>query len=217
MSEGFLTRWSRRKREAGEADGERLTPQPDESTVPDNEAQAAREKSARENLAPSGAATDRFDPADLPPIESIEAGSDIRAFLRPGVPAALSRAALRRAWSADPAIRDFVGLAENSWDFTKPETVPGFASTLLPEEAKRLLAHFTREEPARSCADDVAASKSDDARPDGLEREENNTSASQARPETVPTQIAAVQQQEDSSKDEAHDAAAPRHGAALPE
>jgi hypothetical protein len=32
---------------------------------------------------------------------------------------------LREIWR-DPAIRDFVGLSENSWDFTAPETIPGF-------------------------------------------------------------------------------------------
>jgi 6-methylsalicylate decarboxylase len=46
--------------------------------------------------------------------------STIRAFLRPGVPAELARAALRRAWVADPAIRDFIGLAESSRDFNAP-------------------------------------------------------------------------------------------------
>ena len=29
---------------------------------------------------------------------------------------------------ADPAIRDFVGPSENGWDFTKPDTIPGFGS-----------------------------------------------------------------------------------------
>jgi len=29
---------------------------------------------------------------------------------------------------ADPAIKDFVGLSENGWDFSKPDTIPGFGS-----------------------------------------------------------------------------------------
>jgi hypothetical protein len=65
-----------------------------------------------------------LDLANLPPIESIGSGSDIRPFLAPGVPADLTRTALRRAWSTDPAIRDFVGLSENSWDFNAPDDVP---------------------------------------------------------------------------------------------
>ena len=78
-----------------------------------------------------------FDAANLPPIESIGAASDIRPFLAPGVPADLTRAALRRAWSTDPAIRDFIGLSENSWDFNAPDGVPGFGS-LTPQRLARM-------------------------------------------------------------------------------
>ena len=78
-----------------------------------------------------------FDAANLPPIESIGAASDIRPFLAPGVPAELTRAALRRAWSTDPAIRDFIGLSENSWDFNAPDGVPGFGS-LTPQRLARM-------------------------------------------------------------------------------
>lgn len=61
-----------------------------------------------------------FDPVSLPSIELIVADTDIVAFLRAGVPAELTRAALRRAWSSDPAICDFIGIAENQWDFNDP-------------------------------------------------------------------------------------------------
>src|SRR5690348_15146273 len=103
--ENLLARWSRRKFEAARGAKPRPSARPEPSTAaPPGETAAPAE-------------TDRqgFDAALLPPLESITAGSDIRAFLAPGVPAALTRAALRRAWSSDPAIRDFVGLAENSW------------------------------------------------------------------------------------------------------
>ena len=78
-----------------------------------------------------------FDAANLPPIESIGAASDIRRFLAPRVPADLTRAALRRAWSTDPAIRDFIGLSENSWDFNAQDGVPGFGS-LTPQRLARM-------------------------------------------------------------------------------
>lgn len=74
-----------------------------------------------------------FDPASLPSIESIAADSDVIAFLRAGVPAELTRAALRKAWTSDPAIRDFIGIAENQWDFNDPNGIPGF-SPLSPAE-----------------------------------------------------------------------------------
>jgi hypothetical protein len=121
--EKFLSRWSRRKLE-----NEAAEPAIDEKAKP-----AAPEENrvaARVPAAGSPAATAKdalpFDPASLPSLDSIGPNSDIRAFLRPGVPPALSRAALRRAWVADPAIRDFVGLAENAWDFTVTNEAMGF-------------------------------------------------------------------------------------------
>jgi hypothetical protein len=80
-----------------------------------------------------------FDPASLPPIESIVAGTDIRAFLQKGVPAALTKAALRRAWTTDPAIRDFIELAENQWDFTDPTAIPGFGPLQAGDSVRQLV------------------------------------------------------------------------------
>jgi len=106
--EGFLNRWSRRKQAVKEPLADEA--QKKEDTLPDaGEQQAAAEIPEEE-----------FDISKLPPIESITAGTDIRAFLSKGVPAALTQAALRRAWSADPAIRDYIGLSEYSWDFNSP-------------------------------------------------------------------------------------------------
>lgn len=66
------------------------------------------------------------DSQELPSVDAITFDTDIRAFLKSRVPAELTRAALRRAWTSDPAIRDFVGIAENQWDFNDPTTIPGF-------------------------------------------------------------------------------------------
>jgi hypothetical protein len=84
----------------------------------------------------------------LPPIESIAADTDITAFLRPGVPADLAQAALRRAWVADPAIRDFVGPAENAWDFNAPDGVPGFGPLRAIDDVRRLAAEIAGVMPA---------------------------------------------------------------------
>ena len=81
-----------------------------------------------------------FDPASLPPIGSIDGKTDLTAFLGREVPADLARAALRRGWSTDPAVRDFIGLSENSWDFNVPGGIPGFGS-LAPGDIQQLLAH----------------------------------------------------------------------------
>jgi uncharacterized protein DUF3306 len=111
--EQFLARWSRRKQDAKAGDPEPAAEEAAQGQAPND--RAAAEPVLRET-----------DLSNLPPIESIDAATDIAAFLRKGIPQELSRAALRRAWSADPAIRDFVGLAENAWDFNDPNAMAGF-------------------------------------------------------------------------------------------
>jgi hypothetical protein len=73
----------------------------------------------------------------LPSVESITAETDIRAFLAPGVPVELVRAALRRGWAADPAIRDHIGLSENSWDFNAPGAMPGFGPLEMTDDLRQ--------------------------------------------------------------------------------
>jgi Protein of unknown function (DUF3306) len=126
--ESFLARWSRRKAESAER-SEVSPPGP----APDTGDRAPAP--TPEASEPTQAA---FDPASLPPIESIVAGADIRPFLQSGVPAELTRAALRRAWTTDPAIRDFIGIAENQWDFNDPTAMPGFGPLSAADHAAAL-------------------------------------------------------------------------------
>jgi hypothetical protein len=125
--ENPLARWSRRKSDARAG-------QPEEP-VPDEPVAAEANASAPKDDQPP------FDPASLPPIEAIDDKTDLRGFLARGVPAELMRAALRRGWSSDPVIRDFIGLSENSWDFNAPEGISGFGS-LTPEDIQRLARAF---------------------------------------------------------------------------
>ena len=61
------------------------------------------------------------------------------------MPAELTRAALRRAWTADPAIRDFKGLAENDWDFTDPKAMAGFSDLPADYDVKKLITQIFGE------------------------------------------------------------------------
>jgi len=88
-----------------------------------------------------------FDPATLPPIETIDAQTDITVFLRSGVPNELRLAALRRAWTKDPAIRDFKGPQENDWNFNDPNSVPGFGELGPEVDVKRTVAKILGETP----------------------------------------------------------------------
>jgi hypothetical protein len=145
MSEDFLSRWSRLKRQGGAQEDDRSSA----AAASDSPADPPVSEGRTEKL-PASPEPPSVDLSTLPPIESIGADTDIRAFLRPGVPVELTRGALRRAWSADPAIRDFVGLAENAWDFNVPASVPGFGPALPPDTARRLLAEALGQTPAEA-------------------------------------------------------------------
>lgn len=113
MSGTFLERWSRLKQES--------------RRQPDSPREALEAPPAStEDVAPVVPALSPEEIADLPKIEALTAASDITVFLRPGVPEALRKAALRRAWLVDPAIRDFVGHARDyAYDWNIPGGAPG--------------------------------------------------------------------------------------------
>jgi hypothetical protein len=163
--ENFLSRWARLKREAAET--------PDDA-APEAAAKEARADAPAAEATVSPAPDVEFDLSTLPPIDTITATTDIRAFLAPGVPPELTRAALRRAWVADPAIRDFVGIAENQWDFSDPNAIPGFGSLGPLDDVRRLVAQVLGEardeDPASGAgrAQKTLSAKADNA-PDLLE------------------------------------------------
>jgi len=230
----FLTRWSRRKREVADENPQSERPVTDEAGKPApqdeeiNNAVAARVPEANAPPAPE------FDLTKLPSIESIGANSDIRAFLQAGVPSALRNAALRRAWVADPAIRDFVGLAENAWDFTDPGGVPGFGELDPHYEIKKLVAEIFRkaepeskspadstipasapDQPARlsdqsgTAADIPAASEAATAKPQQFAAAPNSDALLQ-RDENIATQHNDLREEPAAAK-------ARRHGGAMPQ
>ena len=129
-SENIMARWSRMKRDSDKSvvpDGSSSGPKPIAAEAGDlNQATAARPPT-------DSPASATFDLASLPPLQSIGAGTDIRSFLGSSIPVELTRAALRRAWVTDPAIRDFIGIAESQWDFNDPNAMPGFGPLLAED------------------------------------------------------------------------------------
>lgn len=94
---------------------------------------------------PGDAIASAIDLSTLPQLSSIDAQTNLVAVFQPGVPAELRRAALRRAWTTDPAIRDFKGLQESDWDFNDPNSIPGFG-TIGPEvDIKAMVARIFGE------------------------------------------------------------------------
>ena len=173
-SESFLSLWARRKQEAkrdSDADTPRVERVPEngiDTPTPGAEAPGAEASGAEAVGAEAvgvealgakakteGPQERQVDLSTLPPIESIGAGADIGAFLRKGVPLELTRAALRRAWTSDPAIRDFIGIAENQWDFATGSDIPGFGQLEASDDVRRMVAELFGEngsaaEPAQS-------------------------------------------------------------------
>ena len=219
--ENFLTRWSRRKREAEQDVVEAIEPQPAaaaESAPPvevgGEQPAAARTEPATEPESPT------VDLSALPSIESITAETDIRAFLKPGIPLQLTRAALRRVWTADPAIRDFIGPAENAWDFTAPDGVPGFGPLQPNDLAPLTVAQATEQitppsptgvaEPLRNR--DVSAVR--EAPPRSVLEDAPPREA--VSPEETEQPVADDATQKEQAPDDRKTTVAARHGRALP-
>jgi hypothetical protein len=173
--ENFVSRWARLK---SEADTEPKTEIADHgsrlaaSVVPETPATEQQDAVVDEP----------FDPASLPSIETITVDTDIRGFLQSHVPAGLTRAALRQAWASDPAIRDFIGIAENQWDFNDPTAIPGCGPMLETDNMPALLARaLGGEDRLAGMVPDIPALK-ESVLPVVAEREPANPDQSSRQP-----------------------------------
>lgn len=206
-NQDFLSRWSQRKRDVAAAEERAGKSEP----LP-----AAKADETKATSAPA------FDVSSLPSIESIGANTDIRAFLQPGVPAELRAAALRRAWTADPAIRDFVGLQEYDFVFSSPETF-GMGELAADTDVMRLLADVFGKQSAPEEAKPVTQASKDTqmhVRIAENEQPAQDSSPGEDADHEAPAAAAvesidqnAAQQQ---SKSEAGATKPRRHGSALP-
>ncbi|MEY9600792.1 hypothetical protein AB7M74_007401 [Bradyrhizobium japonicum] len=209
MSEDeFLARWSRRKQEAKA----NATP-PDK--VMHDDVQCAPEPAVKDDEMD-------VDLSSLPSIESITSATDVRVFLRKGIPQELTRAALRRAWSADPTIRDFVGLAENAWDFNDPAAMPGFGPLDCSEGElaallDRIVGGLRKSAEARSETPAEVADSSQELRqaetPDVVIIAEEAATTEPAVPSaTQPMQFVSTESERVSVRRRTHGRALPRQG-----
>lgn len=204
--EAFLQRWARRKRDAASEAAEGSQSPPEPSPPPADAAPPAEASAA---------------PAPLPPIELIGADSDISAFLAADVPGDLSQAALRRAWSTDPAIRDFIGLSENSWDFTAIDGVPGFGA-ITPNDIARLLKRVMGETEEGETAEAAAAAPPTAAAPSGetpahAARTDEAEATLDTAEELAPYKVNAAVQNDFGEGERRPSPAPRRHGGALPD
>lgn len=173
--EGFAQRWSRLKRQAREDEKKPAeAPPPDlPATIgaADEPAPAAEEK--REEEKP-------FDPASLPPAESLTKDSDYSLFMRPEVPEDLRQKALRRLWAADPVLSAPDPLDMHNLDYNAVPTFPEGVKTLF-----RIGQGMLEPEPEAKVAE-----------ADGASRQAEEPAAAQGSPPVEPPPDAAAQQRD---------------------
>lgn len=202
---GFLSRWSQRK--LAEKEGEPPPPEPP-SEAPAEAAPAL----AAEQPPEAPRAEEELDLSTLPPVETLTAESDFSVFWKKGVPEGLRQAALRRAWVADPLIRDHVSPLDYGWDFNSPGGLPPGFTDALSETAEKL-AELLRQavgepEPEPVPAPDVTVAESLPA-----PAEETNLPAQEM---VLLAEDAAPPPQEPVLAPEEFPAPKRRHGGALP-
>src|SRR5262245_48071524 len=220
--DNFFSRWSRRKQEAGER-----TEKKEAAGNPPAEPVAKSEPGGVAS-APETAPLPKLDGESLPPIESISAETDIAAFMRTSVPEALKRAALRRAWSSDPAIRDFVGLNENYWDAAGPDGIAGFGDLDANLDVKRMVSELFGEVPREGASSEPSADRVADS--STTPRTNQTEVPKQSQQHSAPTESllqrnenAALQtqpaqaEQADAKKAVPEKKIARRHGGAMPQ
>jgi hypothetical protein len=170
--EGFAQRWSRLKQQARE-DEKKLAevPPPDlpATTGTDEPPPTAGDKPEGEKP---------FDPASLPPVDSLTKDSDYSLFMRPEVPEDLRQKALRRLWAADPVLSAPDPLDMHNLDYNAVPTFPEGVKTLF-----RIGQGMLEPEPEAKVAEADAAS-----------RQAEGPAAAQGSPPSEPPPDAAAQQ-----------------------
>lgn len=209
--DGFFSRWSQRKQLAQRTEADQPDPAAPES-VEDDAPQAP--DLAAPQITPE-------ELAALPAIEDLTPQSDIRAFMRAGVPKGLRNAALRKMWLITPAIRDHIDPAvDYAWDWNTPGGVPGDGLAPSAEQSAKMLRDlFKPREQAEPPAPDADADNAELAQgetaseepppPPEVAPQPGARSAPQSPPALTPDAA-------DPSRDTAANPRPRRHGGALP-
>lgn len=122
VRDGFLSRWSRLKR-----DGAVTPPRETAPAAPQPPASDLPEGRSLEDLI-----------AELPRIEDLVPGQSLTMFMQSWVPGAIRNAALQRVWLLDPAVRDYVDPAlDYAYDYNTLGGAPGFGPMETSDEMVR--------------------------------------------------------------------------------
>jgi len=165
--DGFLARWSRRKRDVARAETNPPAAEPEPAPLADAETGDAEPETLSEE-----------ELAALPSVDDLTETSDLAPFLRRGVPTSLKNAAMRKIWMLTPAIRDYRDPAvDYAWDWNTPGGVPGDGCAPSVEETARMLRDLMapREKPAEAATVASAPTPSPNASATSIEDAPDNS------------------------------------------
>jgi hypothetical protein len=151
---GFLTRWSRRKREAA---AEKPAPDPPLETpgalpaeIPAAEAEAAPEPKMIEP----------------PSLDLVDKDFDVAHWLKQNVPESWKLAALRRAWESDPFIAGFENPARDyALEWNIPGGAPGYGPLTESDDVAAMVRGIFGETPKPDTPDPMVAEATGDSMP----------------------------------------------------
>jgi hypothetical protein len=161
--DGFLSRWSQKKL-AEQAPGQHESSS-DEEPAAETVAETA-EAVAGEPIVADGdpvaladePALSEEELAALPKIEDITAQTDLKQFMRRGVPKALKLAAMRKMWTVNPVISTYLDEARDyAYDWNTPGGVPGSGGTIDLADAARRVERLLSGGKAREAASEDGA------------------------------------------------------------
>lgn len=114
---------------------------------------------------------------NLPSIEGLGPDSDYTVFMRQNVPAVLRRAALRQAWTSNPAIAQHKPLVDYDWDFH----APGYGKLRAGDDPTAFLAGLfapskPQAEEAKEASDELRSDAVMETAPDGTQSGSQSTS-----------------------------------------
>jgi Protein of unknown function (DUF3306) len=183
--DGFLSRWSRRKREVeAEAKAAEIKVAEPEPMQPDHlhnlkdiapESPEAGEINANPEAEP---APEFIEP---PSLDIIDKDFDLAHWLKQNVPESWKLAALRRTWETDPFIHGYLNPArEYALDWNTPGGAPGYGPLTESDDVKSMVARIFGDKPAEK----AEAPVHDEAQLSGDEPEQHKLSDDTGVPET---------------------------------
>lgn len=147
--EGFLSRWSRRKRELAEPEIAPVQVAPEAGLPAEAVAQPVETEAAEPEM------------VEPPSLDLIDKDFNVAHWLKQNVPETWKLAAMRRAWESDPAIAGFENPARDyALDWNTPGGAPGYGPLTESDDVAAMVRGIFGETPAPETppilADDAA-------------------------------------------------------------